>query len=116
MNSSYSSVRPILESSYCGKESILSPKQHAATDDLCLLFCIYPSSMGLHFFPEILHYYTTILQVIRVIVEDAGLEPGTSEVRHDIIIPSSSVYCRTPHFFYFDDSKPEIDILSYSFF
>ena len=37
------------------------------------------SEVGFPLYPEIfLHYYTMILQRIRIIVGDAGFEPGTS--------------------------------------
>ena len=44
LKSSYSSNRPIVQNSQRGKEleEILSPN---SSDDICLVFCIYPSSM-----------------------------------------------------------------------
>ena len=43
---------------------------------LCIFF--WASGGGSPLYPEILQYYTMILQRIRIIVVDAGFEPGTS--------------------------------------
>ena len=46
-----------------------------------LCFCFgffFVSGVGAHLYPEFLHFYTMILQRIRIIMEDAGFEPGTS--------------------------------------
>ena len=42
------------------------------------LYIFLASSGGSPLYPEILQYYTIILQRIRIIVVDAGFEPGTS--------------------------------------
>ena len=45
-----------------------------------IFFVVYflASGGGSPLYPEILQYYTMILQRIRIIVVDAGFEPGTS--------------------------------------
>ena len=45
---------------------------------LLLFFCLMGTFSSLHTLTDFLHYYTMILQRIRIIVEDAGFEPGTS--------------------------------------
>ena len=42
------------------------------------LYIFLASGGGSPLYPEILQYYTMILQRIRIIVVDAGFEPGTS--------------------------------------
>ena len=42
------------------------------------LYIFLASGGGSPLYPEILQYYTMILQRIRIIVGDAGFEPGTS--------------------------------------
>ena len=56
---------------------------HRDTDQITIVIffvCLYFFYLGGGFplYPEILQYYTIFLQRIRIIVVDAGFEPGTS--------------------------------------
>ena len=47
-----------------------------------LLYIVFASSGGLSLYPQILQYYTMILQRTRIMVGDAGFDSGTSAPRN----------------------------------
>ena len=60
------------------EESLIKISRTSEKIFFFFLYIFLASGGGSPLYPEILQYYTMILQRIRIIVVDAGVEPGTS--------------------------------------